>query len=112
MGSACGVLLSVGSVHFLPCLLDRRSLLREQSPGDPRILGGDGDTRTVITPPSLKRKCPARERISFSGRTLQYRASSQDEQGSQITVTSLGDVTEPALASGGILAGHQSKPGG
>src|SRR5262249_40299773 len=89
---------------FPGCLDDARHTIGESHSGD------------VVTALTLARQGPLPQTIKWTAGALlamgghQRRARTVHQQGTQVDVATLGDMAEPRLASGGVLARHQAQP--
>src|SRR5439155_11091998 len=109
-----GVTVSSSTIAVVAVVSSRaqRLVLREQRPGDARILVGDRHQRAVVTAPRPQLEDPARHAVLVSARRVQYGARALYQEIAKVGIAPLADVTQARLAAGGVLARSQADPGG
>ena len=80
--------------------------------GDARELVGERHSGDVGMAPGLQCRGPSAERIILALGDAQHRAGAVDEQLAQVDIPALADPKQALLATGGVLARHQTEPGG
>lgn len=95
-------------------LVRQRELLafRQTRPVHPSILGGHRDDRLPIATPPLQANRPSRYGVVLLGCSCEHRSCTQDQQGSEIGITGLGDSSQTSLAARTVLSWNQAKPRG
>jgi hypothetical protein len=89
------------------------TLVGEQRPSDAGVLVRQSDRCDVGMGARGKTPQPAMRRSRrMSLHLSQYRTCTEDEQRTQIPVTSFTDPQEARFASRGVLARHETQPGG
>ena len=84
----------------------------QNRPGHPSILGGHRDYRLPVSATLLQGYRPARDRVVLLGGSREHRSCAQDQQRSEIGITSLGDSAQTSLAARTVLSWYQAKPSG
>ena len=95
--------------------IERRAVVvhRPQPPGQ---LVGQGAGGLVVAAGVLDLQCPGLQRIEVLSTTLlhprrlQYRAGAVDQQRSYVDIAALGQASQPALLTRGMLARGQAQP--
>lgn len=73
-------------------------------PGQLRVLGGDHDSRSPVSPMLNQASDPATEPILLVAKVCHHRASPEQQQRAQIRDSRLGNAAQPLFAAAAMLS--------